>query len=890
MGWRAAKASGNASMPVDEGGSFAQGFASTFVPMFSEATSSFLKAKQDERMLELKESLLRQRPRSSGTAATDRADAKELREIAALATQLGITPAEAASRYAAADGNASKAAKLYTEEQASGITVQPLRDQPVVPSDPVVPSNTDDLSSTETGVNPNAPVVELSEASVGAGTPKTAVELAATEEPVEANPAFQAFEVASLGSIEEDLSLLTGTPDSVADTTASVAKKIDEDIVVADASGATPLVTNRDMLVAGATQTEVQQLVSAGTRIPAVYAIPPVAEITTLAEATAALAVLDGRAGFIGGTDQFDLDVRPMLEARIRSLTELPDLGSMLQENNVDQLREFYENGYKAYEGRTDPGQLAAHRERAGQLLGSVNAYPPIPSDLGQLREMRNRVSAGEFADAPTEWLETLNKNVRSAELQQRYGDRLTVDYIMSDERTPRELEGLREAAVFALGEESPLVRELDIALGTPVADAMPVFANTTPANWRTYAAAAERLGDTGLASDINELGATFVELESSIDIAAITSSNWPTYLAKAESNEDAEMAAIIRDLGAVYDRRKVEDSLPKLSDVRAESWESMYEDALDAGYPFLATQIEALGRGYDAAENDANLADQIDAVSGIMAKAQTNIRDTNAAVDAYLDVASSGYSLVQILRDEQDTNRVFGGQLSSLVQNLAGEVSAFTSLVGGIVGDDPEAGVSYDQGVAAIEAAERSALDTENLTDQNRAYVMFKAQEARLAFKIARLQQGPNGVISNQDYDAALGQISRSADPEIFAASLRGLIEPGRENAERLLTTLRADPQIQLAILRQEGMPIDVTAGSLRTIEERVEGTPAQESLAWINGSEAASTATPNTAIPPTIKQGAIDLLRSNPSLARQFDEKYGAGAAAQYLTEGGE
>ena len=88
MGWRAAKASGNASMPVDEGGSFAQGFASTFVPMFSEATSSFLKAKQDERMLELKESLLRQRPRSSGTAATDRADAKELREIAALATQL----------------------------------------------------------------------------------------------------------------------------------------------------------------------------------------------------------------------------------------------------------------------------------------------------------------------------------------------------------------------------------------------------------------------------------------------------------------------------------------------------------------------------------------------------------------------------------------------------------------------------------------------------------------------------------------------------------------------------------------------------------------------------------------------------------------------------------
>ena len=158
-------------------------------------------------------------------------------------------------------------------------------------------------------------------------------------------------------------------------------------------------------------------------------------------------------------------------------------------------------------------------------------------------------------------------------------------------------------------------------------------------------------------------------------------------------------------------------------------------------------------------------------------------------------------------------------------------------------MGDDPDAGVTFEQGISDLETAERRALGTENLTEQGRAYVVFKAQEARLAFKIARLQQGPQGVISNQDYDAALGQISGSPDPETFAASLRGLIEPGRNNAERLLTTLRSDPQIELAILRQKGMPIDVTAGALRTIDERVAGKPAQEALAWINGSEAAQT-----------------------------------------------
>ena len=183
------------------------------------------------------------------------------------------------------------------------------------------------------------------------------------------------------------------------------------------------------------------------------------------------------------------------------------------------------------------------------------------------------------------------------------------------------------------------------------------------------------------------------------------------------------------------------------------------------------------------------------------------------------------------------------------------------------------------------LEAAERRALNTENLTEQGRAYVVFKAQEARLAFKIARLQQGPQGVISNQDYDAALGQISGSPDPETFAASLRGLIEPGRNNAERLLTTLRSDPQIELAILRQKGMPIDVTAGALRTIDERVAGKPEQEALAWINGSEAA-TVTPE----PTIPQAAVTLLLSDPSLAEQFDAKYGEGSSARYLEEGTE
>ena len=891
MGWRSAKgqvAAGTYDNPgIDKGGSFAQGFASTFVPMFSSAVSDYANEQKEKRMLEMKESLLRQRPRAASTSVSDKADQKSLREITALATELGVTPTVAAGLYDAADQNASKAIENYNDGLNQGLLVTPMR--PASGTETVVPSTTDDLSSTEPPTDPDAAGVQLSEASVDEVTPAPVVETADTEEP---NLAFQPFEVASLGTIKDDLSLLTDTGESSDETTTRIAGQIDEEIQVADASGSTPTLTYREVLTSGATPTQTRDILAAGTRIPGIYAIPPVTEITTLEEANAAIDVLNARSAFIGKAegqdfaDQYEADVRPMLEARIRSLTQLPDLGKMLEENSVDTLREFYENGYMAYEGRVDPTQLNAHRERAGVLLNSSSAYPPIPGDLPSLIELRNRVTSGDLKDAPTEWLETLNKNIFREEGVQRFGNRLTPDYIMSDDRTPRELNALREAAVFYLGGRDPIIKEIDIALGSPVPEAMPDMLEVTDKNYPTYAAQARRLGEDELADAIDKVGEVYVALaDKGIDTTAITASNWPSYKLAAEQAGDTELANKYAELGATYDSRAAQGNLPKIADVRANNWESLKAGALAAGDPFLAVQIESLGLGYVAAEDDVALGDQIDAVSSIMAKAQTNIRDTNAAVDAYIDVAASGYSLVQILREEQDTNRLFGGQLANLATRLSGEVGSFKRLVSAAVGDDPEAGVTYEQGMSDLEAAERRALNTENLTEQGRAYVVFKAQEARLAFKIARLQQGPQGVISNQDYDAALGQISGSPDPETFAASLRGLIEPGRNNAERLLTTLRSDPQIELAILRQKGMPIDVTAGALRTIDERVAGKPEQEALAWINGSEAA-TVTPE----PTIPQAAVTLLLSDPSLAEQFDAKYGEGSSARYLEEGTE
>ena len=50
----------------------------------------------------------------------------------------------------------------------------------------------------------------------------------------------------------------------------------------------------------------------------------------------------------------------------------------------------------------------------------------------------------------------------------------------------------------------------------------------------------------------------------------------------------------------------------------------------------------------------------------------------------------------------------------------------------------------------------------------------------------------------------------------------------------------------------------------------------------------EAPASATPGSATSaevPAIPSGAVDMLRSNPSLASEFDKKYGKGAAARIL-----
>jgi hypothetical protein len=83
--------------------------------------------------------------------------------------------------------------------------------------------------------------------------------------------------------------------------------------------------------------------------------------------------------------------------------------------------------------------------------------------------------------------------------------------------------------------------------------------------------------------------------------------------------------------------------------------------------------------------------------------------------------------------------------------------------------------------------------------------------------------------------------------------------------------------------------------------LQERVADAGLADAYEWLTSGNPLITAQPVATVAPAtpvtpvtpeppIPQEAVNLLLSNPSLAAQFDAKYGEGSSAQYLEEGAE
>jgi hypothetical protein len=107
-------------------------------------------------------------------------------------------------------------------------------------------------------------------------------------------------------------------------------------------------------------------------------------------------------------------------------------------------------------------------------------------------------------------------------------------------------------------------------------------------------------------------------------------------------------------------------------------------------------------------------------------------------------------------------------------------------------------------------------------------------------------------------------GGMGVDLSPYKFEDRERGLVALGQ-----IHDYLNAAPKPEYRSIEAGGSLIDVSGGQPRVVIAPNEGGHPTGSPVGSGG----------------IPQGAIDMLRSNPGLAPQFDQKYGAGASTQYL-----
>lgn len=446
MSWRAAKASGNASMPVDTGGSFAEGFASSFVPLISNAAASYAKDKQDERMLLMKEKLLREREAIAAArtgaakgAAKAKADAEVVRTAQGVMNSMGIanTPSNLQSVISSVisnDNDGSQTINMLQREISSGSTVY----EPGPPAgDTGTPAQALPSASPEEGASLTPTETVLTE-DVAEVSPTDALDtemstLQSAAEPVVAEDAqaSDGVQVASLDPTALMVDIATGNyPASSAESGEEIA------IRVADASGnvgGAEAVTLADPEVSTLPQ---QQQVGV---LRFTGAVTPINELKDATDIAINLEALGDR------TDSFAVEYRKSAANILAEITKLPAIATMSR----SELSLYVNGGYQEFDGVVTKDNLDAHLAQARAFLTNPQSMPPIPADLAGQKALMVDIKSGVYGlveNIPSNYTTNLATFINENETKVRLGDSLSVPSLLGASLT--DLEALNKVLV----------------------------------------------------------------------------------------------------------------------------------------------------------------------------------------------------------------------------------------------------------------------------------------------------------------------------------------------------------------------------------------------------------------------------------------------------------
>jgi hypothetical protein len=217
---------------------------------------------------------------------------------------------------------------------------------------------------------------------------------------------------------------------------------------------------------------------------------------------------------------------------------------------------------------------------------------------------------------------------------------------------------------------------------------------------------------------------------------------------------------------------------------------------------------------------------------NAVVTEARTNLRGYIAAADA-------AFKMTEILSRNQSILTFTGGVIPATISRIESELMGINSIFGE---EGEERNLNPDQVFARFDYLEREANDLFNNTKIDQAArdrAIYLAQEKRLAYIVARSQQGPAGVISNQDYNSALESVRASVNAGTFEESLRKLIVADETTVRIAMEQAANNEGVRAAqlIIDQQGVDFPLVQDLFRTIPENFERYGVGDAYQWLQG-----------------------------------------------------
>jgi hypothetical protein len=687
--------------------------------MFSEATSSYLKEKQEERMLELKESLLRERASISAArsaARTSESQTQEqvemLRTAQGVAASLGIAPTEAnltevLSAVRANDGDGSQATNYLQDRRSTGRTV--------FEQGTVTPAPAPD----DTGAALDLPAP-------GVATP-VEQEMSSLETPDFMSGAGEdgSVQVASLNADAIMAEVATGG-------VPAESKEAGEELAVrvADASGN---VEGAETLTYDSPELSTANTAQRAGVMRFTGAVTPINELTDESAITANLIALEGR------TDSFAVDYRMRAQQLLEKLTELPDIATMER----SQRQAYIDGGWREFEGKVPEENLMAHLQRATSFQQSGQAMPPVPASLADQEALMQSIQAGVYgpvANIPSNYTANLSNLISRNQVEEQLGDALSVPNLLNS--SIEDLDAL-QAILTGAGVQNSTVSSLrtirkaqaDNAEFSTYSDGVDTSAEAINQIARANEAGAsaetvealESLRDTLIARE-NEKAARDNGTTATPVMAIVPSEAGPNVVREVIQNADGTYTSA--DGTPLSTVRRVSDTfVDKWSEIETE-----HSTMVKTG----GETILSLAEGMRTAQNVVDIVNQNPDVLNLGG-------DFAQAVTKGVRGATSVAGVVnELMSDKGEDYRLSASVLDS-------ELAAR-----GLVQD----GVSFtENGVNALVSSSVQELASETS--------LFEAQMILLAFRMGALEGQSGNAMSNKDFDRLMSIISSSNGSE---------------------------------------------------------------------------------------------------------------------------